>query len=246
MRGPNRKTAQWSWWSHRNILKGSEIKASSILLGKNKPSKPGDAHLNSSSRVAEAGHLLWVQSQSQLHSEIPICLNPFYNQVPTRNNNFLTSSKKFPRQQIVKYLFFKGLEDFNGGTAAQMDGWNAHCKAFTVSNLTPVLIVDLNAWDRVIFLAKHRQLIVDILEKKTALSTSDSFSYGVPLCSPPPASNPQKEKVSSKRIVEMGLFPLCLVYLSSWECGVIIGKCNAEMAVIEGSGRMSVSWPCGI
>lgn len=198
MRGPKRKTAQWSWWSHHNILKGGEIKASSILLGKSKPPKPADAHLNPSSRVAEAGHLLWVQSQSQIHSEIPICLNPFYNQVPTRNNNFLTGSKKFPRQQIVKYLFFKGLEDFKGGTAAQMDGWNTHCRAYTVSNLTPVLIVDLNAWDRVIFLAKHRQLIMDILEKKTALSTSDSFSYGVSLRSPPPPAILRKKRYLAK------------------------------------------------
>lgn len=107
----------------------------------------------------------------------------------------MTSSKKFPRQQIVKYLFFKGLEDFKGGTAAQMDGWNAHCRAFTVSNDSCVDSGSecLGQGD-----FPGKELIVEILEKKTALSTSDSFSYGVPLRSPPPPAILRKKRYLAK------------------------------------------------
>lgn len=43
----------------------------------------------------------------------------------------------------------------------------------------------------------------------------------------------------------MGLFPLCLVYLSFWECGVIIGKCIAGTAApgnCNGRGWKNVSF----
>lgn len=90
-----------------------------------------------------------------------------------------------------------------------MDGWNAHCRAFTVSNWTPVLIVDLNARDSLIFPGKAQKTDSGDFRKENGFKYIRLFQLWRPTPPfPTPTSNPQKEKVSSKRIVGMGLF-LC-------------------------------------